>query len=233
MNIFERAAEHYGVTENLMVVGYILPDGRMLDFEGGPGGGYSRGLDHRDVAWLFDGVESTDAMIKFIRAGAIRIMVTGRWSDYWAFIDVAKLPTAQQWERLTEIVRGASSGVFEITPPKGEGYSKQNSKEWTGGISMFNLREFAEGELSPAATTAQKKVAKQAAKDRDIHEKVRGLAQWGWKGARTANEVRKALKLPPSALPAVKAELDWEIEVEFRVRAGSTLRFSDHGYYWG
>lgn len=66
------AAEHFGTTKDIAEAGYILPDGRMLNFSGGARG--KRTIDHLDVAEV-RGVPGSgfEAMAAFLRAGAMRI----------------------------------------------------------------------------------------------------------------------------------------------------------------
>lgn len=73
------AEEYFGTTYNVREAGYILLDGKMLDFSGrkdGAPGGY-RTVDHRDIWDAFDGnygESGSDAMVQFMQAGNIRIM---------------------------------------------------------------------------------------------------------------------------------------------------------------
>ena len=73
------AEEYFGTTYNVREAGYILLDGKMLDFSGrkdGAPGGY-RTVDHRDIWDAFDGnygESGSDAMVQFMQAGNIRVM---------------------------------------------------------------------------------------------------------------------------------------------------------------
>lgn len=73
------AEEYFGTTYNVREAGYILLDGKMLDFSGrkdGAPGGY-RTVDHRDILDAFDGnygESGSDAMVQFMQAGNIRVM---------------------------------------------------------------------------------------------------------------------------------------------------------------
>lgn len=93
---FNSAAKQFGVTDDIMEAGYVLPDGRMLDFSGRsqmedsyefkngrwvPKSGnrdYQRGVrhvDHREIEW--EGkprfAENWGAMVEFMKRGAVRI----------------------------------------------------------------------------------------------------------------------------------------------------------------
>lgn len=82
--LHDRAAEEFGTTDSLGDTGYILPDGRMLDFS--EGGGMGRTLDHRAVG----------DMRAFEESGAIR------WSPEAWGAEIAGDPTRDQLEVLAE-----------------------------------------------------------------------------------------------------------------------------------
>lgn len=77
-----KAVEEYGITENPLLAGFILRDGRFLDFSEGSG---MRAQDHRNVGGLFSTEElkavegeRTLMMWEFMaRTGAIRIIPEG------------------------------------------------------------------------------------------------------------------------------------------------------------
>jgi hypothetical protein len=97
---FESAVKRHGLTRDISEAGYILPDGRLLDFSGrADASGYvregdfytprkrgdrdwmggSRGVDHRDVEW--EGMpsypETWMPMVEFMAMGAVRIDRSG------------------------------------------------------------------------------------------------------------------------------------------------------------
>jgi hypothetical protein len=82
-NFFDLAIQDKGLTDDINEAGYVLPDGRMLDFsgkrEGGPSG--SRAEDHRQIL-SEAGVEGTDAMIAFQRMGAVRLDAAAHSVDF-------------------------------------------------------------------------------------------------------------------------------------------------------
>lgn len=83
-NVASTAAEHFGTTENYDEAGYILADGRMLDFSGrhwseGNGNQFNgrRYVDHEDIFEVYEAIGqdiSGDNRAKFIDAGNIRFM---------------------------------------------------------------------------------------------------------------------------------------------------------------
>src|SRR3990167_10713980 len=64
----ESAKEIFGITTNPKEAGYILPDGKMLDFSGKREGGTpgTRVVDHREISNIFaKPISGIDAMIRF------------------------------------------------------------------------------------------------------------------------------------------------------------------------
>ena len=52
----QKARQHYGITFNPNKAGYVLRDGRMLDYSEGQ---YGRTLDHRDIENVMDAPEES------------------------------------------------------------------------------------------------------------------------------------------------------------------------------
>ena len=75
-------ANHYGTTDDFRFGGFVMPDGRMLDFSGkheGATNPQSRGVDHREIKDVLDsssGFERTglQALTDAIGSGMIRVM---------------------------------------------------------------------------------------------------------------------------------------------------------------
>lgn len=93
----EKAVELYGLTKDVSKAGYLLTDGRILDFS--EDGGYTRTLDHRDVGRILttDSDDQTDYLIQFMRYGHIRMMENG--------LDLMFNPTNRQRTALMSILK--------------------------------------------------------------------------------------------------------------------------------
>lgn len=99
----QKAVSTFGTTYSWNETGYLTPSGKQLDFSGkrdGAQAGY-RSMDHRDVSELYDaeGVGGTDAMIKFMNEGNIRI------SPEMGGINLQSMPTKAQFDKLQSFVR--------------------------------------------------------------------------------------------------------------------------------
>ena len=75
---YEALKKHFGVTSNFKVAGYLLPDGKMLDFSGkhwGDTTSKSRQVDHRDAQEVLErGNNGINDMVDMIGSGSIRLM---------------------------------------------------------------------------------------------------------------------------------------------------------------
>lgn len=105
---FNKAVDYFGITNNLNIAGYILPDGRLLDFSGKKFGsdGRSRTIDHREVGDAYDNEIDMD---DFLKNGAIRIDATS------GSINIGAKPTTAQMRIIEQIVaRNTDSVSLEL-----------------------------------------------------------------------------------------------------------------------
>ncbi len=104
----EAVESHFGITSNFDVAGYLMTDGKMLDFSGrhwGDDSSTTRTVDHRDVLEAFDyeGVHSENngikAMVDMIGSGNIRLAPEN------GGINLAVKPNEEQVKVLREYIR--------------------------------------------------------------------------------------------------------------------------------
>ena len=99
-SMYSTMEEHFGITKNYEVAGYLLADGKMLDFSGkhwGDDTSTFRQVDHRDIQEVLeDEHNGVQSMVSMISNGNIRLMpeVGG--------INLAKKPNGMQ----TDVLRG-------------------------------------------------------------------------------------------------------------------------------
>ncbi len=98
------AEKYFGTTYKISEAGYLLTDGKLLDFSGrheGGSGGY-RSVDHRDITDAFDGEYGdggySDGMVKFMQAGNIRL------SPESGGINLSVKPNAKQIDTLDRYI---------------------------------------------------------------------------------------------------------------------------------
>ncbi len=109
----EAAVKEFGTTTDFKEAGYILPDGRMLDFSGKREGGqpHTRSYDHRDISRVSNG------MVPFAsETGSIRFSLVGDT----LLIDVMNsIPTEKQIRVLKNAIRNSDGVTFDFTDARG------------------------------------------------------------------------------------------------------------------
>ena len=100
-DIEQAAIEHFGVTDNFKVAGYILPNGQMLDFSGKHWGGESnvRTVDHEDIFEVMEA--SGDNRKQFMDRGNIRLNPEAPGFNISTKVE----PTSEQYRTLKEFIR--------------------------------------------------------------------------------------------------------------------------------
>jgi hypothetical protein len=93
--IEEKALKMFGITECFELAGYILEDGRMLNFSYS---GYMREEDHRIIGQFFKKAQGYNAVCKFMKRGNIRIICS---NTHYGF-EFIKKPTKAQIRRIAE-----------------------------------------------------------------------------------------------------------------------------------
>ena len=104
------AVSHFGTTYSWKETGYLLTNGKRLDFSGrheGGRGGY-RTVDHRDIVAIYpedSDLSGGEAMVDFMYQGNIRIMPEGNG------INLSVLPTKEQERALDDYISRARGEV--------------------------------------------------------------------------------------------------------------------------
>lgn len=118
VDYFEEAEDYFGVTKNPKEAGYLLPNGKMLNFSGvkfHAGTKGSRSLDHTEIKLMFS--DETDQPIniksvaQFVEMGAIRM----QYDQEALNIDLGKLPTQQQIDQLYSLIDKTEHVFVDIT----------------------------------------------------------------------------------------------------------------------
>lgn len=126
-DLIEKAILHFGITKDAARAGFILPDGRFLDFSGGQG--RCRAIDHRQVSVLYNDLNGSDALVAFMRAtGCIRV----DYASSSISIDVSHEPTDKQYRNL---------GMFV--------HNDEAYLDFSDGLSTVQSYEFFDKEASP------------------------------------------------------------------------------------
>lgn len=177
------AKEQFGVTEEFRRVGYILPDGQMLDFAQND---RSRDTDHREILEVFGPAEvknGTEALNEFLLDGNVRVMAEAPGVD----ISADTAPTAQQLEQIRKMAEqlGGERRQFTLDISTADGRVAA-SKEYSGRVDadkvVREIREYYKtGELAQESSLAKFRfqLAEQAsreAKKNDQRQASRDIA---------------------------------------------------------
>ena len=97
--LINKAVKMFGLTENPGLAGYILADGRMLNFSDKYG--FGRSKDHREIGALFDDdVSGHDAIVKFCELGNIRLHIGSSAVSF----DIHVRPSGDQMDKMEDIM---------------------------------------------------------------------------------------------------------------------------------
>lgn len=150
----QKAVSTFGTTYSWNETGYLTSSGKQLDFSGkrdGAQAGY-RSMDHRDVSELYDaeGISGTDAMIKFMSEGNIRI------SPEMGGINLQSMPTKAQFDKLQSFVRKNGGEVtIDFDDANGNTLHSIEYPQGTGPVRINNdiKRYYNEGKVPEISET--------------------------------------------------------------------------------
>ena len=116
-DVISLAVENYGTTSNLNQAGYILPDGRLLNF----GSEGSRDTDHRNIEGIYkrNNIDiwsdeyRYNYVVDFMNHGAIRCCLNG------GILDMTQEPTKEQYYVIRVFVRRAVDVDIDFTDNRG------------------------------------------------------------------------------------------------------------------
>ena len=106
----KKALKAFKTTANFNEAGYLLPDGKMLNFSGGERN--KRYRDHREIGEIYEATQSTAALNRFLKDGNIRIMAESPGIDIPAGVE----PTKEQYAMLRKFINthGSVEGQFFV-----------------------------------------------------------------------------------------------------------------------
>lgn len=139
-DVISLAVSNYGTTWNIREAGYILPDGRLLNF----GHEGVRDVDHRGIEgiYLHNNIEIWDDtyrynyVVDFMNHGAIRCDVN------MGLLDMTNEPTKEQYAVLLRFVKMAGDVDIDFTDNRGNvehsvSYSDANPRRVVADISRY------------------------------------------------------------------------------------------------
>jgi hypothetical protein len=134
----ERAINEYGETDDPIKAGYILSNGKLLDFSEG---GDERSLDHRNIENVMEKPENPngdryrDYVQPFMDStGAIRMHFDGAWNKtrshfdgVWN-VDIYSRPTNEQITAIAKQHKNGNDFIYECDPLDDYGVIENASK---------------------------------------------------------------------------------------------------------
>ena len=166
------AVEQFGTTDRFERAGYILPDGRMLNFAQNDG---TRDTDHREILDVFGPAEvsnGTEALNKFLTDGNVRVMAEAPGVD----IAAKTPPTEQQLRQIRTMVEqlGSEKRQFTLDISTADGRVAA-SKEYSGKVDadkvVREIREYYKtGELPAESELARFRYQRAEQADREAKQ---------------------------------------------------------------
>lgn len=118
----KKALKSFKTTTNFNEAGYLLPDGKLLNFSGGERN--HRYRDHREIGEIYEATQGTAALNRFMSDGNIRIMAESPGVDITSGVE----PTKEQYAAIRRFVNanGVKSGKFFVDFSDAEGHRAGN-----------------------------------------------------------------------------------------------------------
>ena len=118
----KKALKAFKTTTNFNEAGYLLPDGKLLNFSGGERN--HRYRDHREIGEIYEATQGAAALNRFLNDGNIRIMAESPGIDLASGVE----PTTEQYAAIRRFVKshGAQEGQFFVDFSDAEGHKAGN-----------------------------------------------------------------------------------------------------------
>ena len=178
------AIKEFGYTPYFYDAGYMLPNGKLLNFSGEKGKHFgSRGQDHRAIETVYADVSRGKAMLKFMSEGNIRVMAETPGLD----ISSVAEPTSEQYTVIKKFVREYAKEKYlavDITDENGNvigtyGYENNiNADRVVNDIKYYfqngaireqsSVSKFFYSDRDPDSFEARQEVQKQLVKENAI-----------------------------------------------------------------
>lgn len=132
----KQAVNEFGYTPYFYDAGYIVPNGKMLNFSGEKGQHYgSRGEDHRAIDAIYENTKGTDALVRFMNDGNIRIMAETPGLD----ISASTEPSKEQYTTIRRFANEFSDGGYFAVDLSDENGKTVGTLEYEGNINPTRI----------------------------------------------------------------------------------------------
>lgn len=151
----KKALKAFKTTTNFNEAGYLLPDGKLLNFSGGERN--HRYRDHREIGEIYEATQGAEALNRFLSDGNIRIMAESPGIDLASGVE----PTAEQYAAIRRFVKshGTQESQFFVDFSDVDGY-KAGSYAYEGRVNADRVINdikyyYANGEVREQSVTSQ------------------------------------------------------------------------------
>lgn len=200
----KKAQTEYGTTTNFAEAGYILPDGKMLDFKGEGGAPGQRGMDHREIENVFAPGElavdnRTAYMNRFIADGNVRVMAENPGVD----VSAEAAPSAAQLEQIRKMADSLGAAQHKFGLDISDENGKQVESRWyegrvNGDRVIQDLRAFyRDGKLPKQDELNAFRYSREnaATEERDLEKENRRLARQNMRLSEQVETLKEEFKL--------------------------------------
>ena len=151
----KKALKAFKTTTNFNEAGYLLPDGKLLNFSGGERN--HRYRDHREIGEIYEATQGAEALNRFLSDGNIRIMAESPGIDLASGVE----PTAEQYAAIRRFVKshGTQESQFFVDFSDVDGH-KAGSYAYEGRVNADRVINdikyyYANGEVREQSVTSQ------------------------------------------------------------------------------
>lgn len=160
----KQAVKEFGYTPYFYDAGYILPNGKMLNFSGEKGKHYgSRGQDHRAIGIIYANTSGTDALNRFVNDGNIRLMPESPGFDVSAHIE----PTTEQYSTIRKFAYEYADNEYFSVDLTNENGTVKGTLEYEGKINPTRIINDIKHYYATGEIRSQSEIDKFRYADRD------------------------------------------------------------------
>ena len=195
----KQAVKEFGYTPYYYDAGYILPNGKMLNFSGEKGRHYgSRGQDHRAIGTIYPDSQGSDAMIRFMKDGNIRIMAETPGIDLSSSVE----PTREQYATIRAFAEHSRREEYFNVDLSDERGNNVGTLEYDGNVNptriVNDIKHFYEtGEVREPSSISQ---FHYSIMDKDFRMTKRGNVRTFEQNGTTANVIGSSVELEGGSL---------------------------------
>ena len=137
------AVEKFGYTPYFHNAGYVLPDGKMLNF-GSEKGKYSspRTRDHRAIKAVYDDVSGSEAIYRFMSEGNIRLVTLSPGIELGTKI----APTTSQYNTIARFIANSKGKRYFSVDFTDENGNVVGTNEYEGNVSaeevLYDIKQY-------------------------------------------------------------------------------------------